>query len=130
MLSIAVSAVAVFILGWLWYSPWMFGQRWMALRGIDTDSSQSIDMLGPMLAAAVTSLLMAASLHYVVHWIGINDWIAALRLGLLIGVGVLALSRFSDTMFHRGNLTLWLIESGFRAVSVLLTVLILVAFRL
>jgi len=34
-LPVFVSAVVVFVLGWLWYSPLLFFKPWMRLRGLD-----------------------------------------------------------------------------------------------
>ncbi|HEX2712884.1 MAG TPA: DUF1761 family protein, partial [Candidatus Acidoferrales bacterium] len=34
-LAVVVAAVAVFVLGWLWYSPLLFYKSWMRLRGLD-----------------------------------------------------------------------------------------------
>src|SRR2546430_3690237 len=34
-LAVLVAAVAVFVLGWLWYSPLLFYKPWMRLRGMD-----------------------------------------------------------------------------------------------
>jgi hypothetical protein len=34
-LAVLLAAVAVFVLGWLWYSPLLFLRPWMRLRGID-----------------------------------------------------------------------------------------------
>src|SRR5207247_2062134 len=33
--AVLVAAVAVFVLGWLWYSPLLFYKPWMRLRGMD-----------------------------------------------------------------------------------------------
>jgi hypothetical protein len=33
--TVLVAAVAVFVLGWLWYSPLLFLKPWMRLRGMD-----------------------------------------------------------------------------------------------
>src|SRR5207244_12511274 len=34
-LAVLVAAVAVFVLGWLWYSPLLVYKPWMRLRGMD-----------------------------------------------------------------------------------------------
>jgi len=34
-LAVLVAAIAVFVLGWLWYSPLLFYKPWMRLRGLD-----------------------------------------------------------------------------------------------
>src|SRR6266480_4920531 len=33
--AVLVATVAVFVLGWLWYSPLLFFKPWMRLRGMD-----------------------------------------------------------------------------------------------
>lgn len=34
-LAVLVASAAVFVLGWLWYSPLLFFKPWMRLRGMD-----------------------------------------------------------------------------------------------
>ncbi len=34
-LAVLVAALAVFVLGWLWYSPLLFFKPWMRLRDMD-----------------------------------------------------------------------------------------------
>src|SRR2546426_8368525 len=40
-LAVLVAAVAVFVLGWLWYSPLLFFKPWMRLRGMDPGAAMS-----------------------------------------------------------------------------------------
>ena len=57
-LAVAVGAVAAFLLGWLWYSPKLFGVRWAEGVGVSID-----DTAGPsgsaMLAQAIGTFLLA-----------------------------------------------------------------------
>ena len=57
-LAVAVGAVVAFLLGWLWYSPKLFGTRWAEGVGVSLD-----DSTGPsgsaMLAQAIGTFLLA-----------------------------------------------------------------------
>lgn len=41
LLPVVVAAVAIFITGWLWYSPLLFFKPWMRLRGLDPAAAMS-----------------------------------------------------------------------------------------
>jgi hypothetical protein len=43
-LAIIVAAVSAFVLGGLWYSPLMFGRRWMKETGITPESTKNNNM--------------------------------------------------------------------------------------
>ena len=44
-MAVIVSAAANFLLGWLWYSPMLFGKQWMKMMGFDKLSkAQQADM--------------------------------------------------------------------------------------
>ena len=55
--AVIVGAVLAFILGAIWYSPKVFGKKWMDGSGLTEDSKGS--MFKPMLAQAVGTFLMA-----------------------------------------------------------------------
>jgi len=47
-IAVLVGAVAAYLLGWLWYSPKLFGTKWMAGVGITPDDNT------PMMPALIT----------------------------------------------------------------------------
>lgn len=57
-LAVIIGAVAAFVLGWLWYSPMLFGKKWA--EGIGADLGKASEMpLAAMLAQAIGLLLMS-----------------------------------------------------------------------
>jgi hypothetical protein len=44
-LAIIVAAISAFVLGSLWYSPLLFGKRWMKETGITPDQTRRTNML-------------------------------------------------------------------------------------
>ncbi len=41
-LSVIVGAVGSFLLGWLWYSPKLFGEKWAAGSGVKMDAANKM----------------------------------------------------------------------------------------
>ncbi|MCA9354244.1 MAG: DUF1761 family protein [Candidatus Kaiserbacteria bacterium] len=58
VVTVLVSFVLAFLLGWLWYSPKMFLKPWAAGHGIDTTGPKT-GILKPMVAQAAGTLLLA-----------------------------------------------------------------------
>lgn len=56
-LAIVVAAVSAFILGSLWYSPYMFAKRWMKETGITEDSAKNTNMIKLFSLAFILSLV-------------------------------------------------------------------------
>ncbi len=57
-LAVIVGAVVTFILGWLWYSPMVFGKKWAEGVGVDLGAASEMPT-GAMGAQAVGLLLMS-----------------------------------------------------------------------
>src|SRR5256886_12575204 len=60
-LAVLVAAVAVFVLGWLWYSPLLFYKPWMRLRGMDPVAAMAGAKMpgGKLLIELVRCLVLA-----------------------------------------------------------------------
>jgi len=57
-LAVVVGAVAAFLVGWLWYSPKMFGSKWAAGAGVDLGSASSMPV-GAMVTQLTALLLLS-----------------------------------------------------------------------
>lgn len=57
-LAVIVGAVAAFALGWLWYSPMLFGKKWAAGNGIEMGTASTMPMLA-MVLQIIGLLLMS-----------------------------------------------------------------------
>ena len=88
-LAVLVAAVAVFVLGWLWYSPLLFFKVWMRLRGLDPDAAMASAKMpvGKLLIELVRCLVLAYVIASLVGWIGVHNWIAAAHVGLVLWIG-------------------------------------------
>src|SRR6266568_1414389 len=77
-LAILVAAVAVFVLGWLWYSPLLFFKPWMRLRGMDPVAAMAGAKMpaGKLLIELVRCLVLACVIARLVALLGISSWMA------------------------------------------------------
>lgn len=131
-IAIVVSAVVIFIVGGLWYSPVLFAKRWVRLIGKTEEemkAGQSVPAPLMFLSAFVSGLLVAFVLAVLLsHFANVN----ALR-GAEVAAGCwLAFAggtSFSTMLFAQKPKELWLIDSGFNLVSFVLAGVILGAWR-
>ena len=56
-IAVIVGAVLAFLLGWLWYSPMLFGKKWAEGVGVELGSADKMPAAAMLLQAAGTFLL-------------------------------------------------------------------------
>ena len=73
-LAVIVAAVAVFVLGWLWYSPLLFFKPWMRLRGMDPDAAMAGAKMpgGKLVVELVRCLVLAYIIARFVALLGVD----------------------------------------------------------
>src|SRR5438445_2316691 len=88
-LAVLVAAVAVFVLGWLWYSPLLFFKPWMRLRGMDPVAAMAGAKMpgGKLLIELARCLVLAYVIARFVALLGITSWLGAVHFGLFLWIG-------------------------------------------
>jgi hypothetical protein len=108
-------AVAAMAIGSLWYSPWLFANRWQALIG------KTPEELGNPVTAMVTAALMFVLMGFGMSWIIPNG--SSIGIGMMwgfIGIWGFALPTVViNGVFERRPWTLLAIYLGYLLVSML-----------
>jgi hypothetical protein len=128
-LAVLVTAVAIFMLGGLWYSPVMFAKRWVALQGKSVEEmsggAHPALYLQVFICGLVTAFVMALLLNH------FHD--PGLHVGLMIGtfawLGFAGATSYGTALFSFKPKALWAIDTGFNLVSFLLAGVILAVWR-
>ena len=107
-LAVFVGAVLAFVLGWLWYSPMLFGKKWAAGNGIELGTAQSMPM-GAMAAQAIGLLLVS-------WFIGVTAVSNAL-LTFVLAVVAFGVMNASGGMFAKKPTEVVLIDFGYLIAS-------------
>src|SRR5258708_20658149 len=86
---VLVSAVAVFVLGWLWYSPLLFYKPWMRLRGMDPEAAMANAKMpaGTLVAEFVRCFVLAYVVAHFVRALGIDSLFGAVHFALITWIG-------------------------------------------
>src|ERR1044072_6244818 len=84
-LAVFVAAVAVFILGWLWYSPLLFFKPWMRLRGLDPEAAMAGAKMpgGKLLVELVRCIVLAFAVSLFLSHLGVHTWRGAIHFRFL-----------------------------------------------
>lgn len=121
--AVFVSALSMFLVGGIWYSPFLFGKPWLQELG-ENESFLNTGNKGVIFGGSfVLALLMAINLAGFVS--GYDSWTWGLIGGLLAGFGWVALSLGIIYLFERKSFKLFLINGGYLIFSFVIMGIIL-----
>ena len=88
-LPVLVAAFAVFVLGWLWYSPFLFYKPWMRLRGMDPGAAMAGAKMpgGKLLIELARCLVLAYVIARFMALLGVSNWMGAVHFGVSLWIG-------------------------------------------
>jgi hypothetical protein len=125
LLAVLVAAISTMVVGFLWYSPILFAKPWMALMGYDPNDKEKMEKMkaeaGPMYGQAfVASLVAAFFLAIVLSRIGATDLMRGLKIGFGVWLGFVATVQFTNTLFGKKPMKLFMIDTGYQLACYLL----------
>jgi len=126
-LAIAVSAVAYWMLGALWYGV-LFGQRWMALEGMTMEQAKSMNPVLPYIITLVLNLLMAFVLAQLCLWRNANTAARGAAVGVLLWIGIVGPIVCTTYMYEMRSKELFAINEFYPLVGLCLMGVILGAW--
>ena len=126
-LAIAISAVAYWMLGALWYGV-LFGQRWMALEGITMEQAKSMNPVLPYIITLVLNLLIAFVLAQLCLWRNANTAARGAAVGVLLWIGIVGPIVLTTYMYEMRSMELFAINEFYPLVGLCLMGVILGAW--
>lgn len=117
-LAVVVAAVAGFGLGALWYSPLLFGGRWLELTG---RSEEELGNPAPAMGVGfLMTLVSALVLALLIGSLEMTTLSGGALAGAVVGFGLVATAFATNYAFHRLSLRLWMIDGGYFALYMVL----------
>jgi Protein of unknown function (DUF1761) len=118
------AGVATMVIGFLWYSPFLFGKPWMLAMGYDPEDKSKIAEMqksaGPLYGISfVASLLSAFVLGKIIFGMTISTPAYGMKVGFAVWLGFVATVQLTDTLFGKRPLKLFLINTGYQLVGYL-----------
>jgi hypothetical protein len=135
-LAVLVSAIIIFALGGLWYSPALFAKRWIALQNKTEEQMRAEAAAANMpvlyFVAFVCAFIQAWVLAMVMgHMAQVADMSVAHAaiFSALLWVGFAGSTSFATALFSGSPRQLWAINSLYNLVSFVIAGIILAVWR-
>lgn len=111
---VLVSALALWFLGALWYSPVLFAKPWMAALGIvpNPDMKNKM-MLSGMIASLVGDLVMAFIMLHFIIWSHVCSFAGGAFIGFISWLGVFAATQVAQGIYEGKPFKLFLINGAY-----------------
>jgi len=132
-LAILISALISFSIGAVWYLPSLFGKRWMKEVGKSEEelkkSSKPIVYVLTFIAWCISSYVLAVIIDYAVDVFSKPSFLFGMLAAFLCWFGFVAALSLIHNLFAQRSSVLWLIDSGYILVAMLISGAILAEWR-
>ena len=130
--AVIVATLVHFILGGLWYSPLLFGNKFLQIIGWTPQQLEQMQAKGSakeLIAAFVTSLVLVYILAHFVQYTKASNALAGIQTAFWLWLGFIATTNIATVLFEQRPLGLYLINVGYQLVACALAGAILAVWR-
>jgi hypothetical protein len=124
---VLLAGIASVLIGWLWFSPYLFGNLWMRLTNLSPEQVERGKKC--MWLMAILGLIGSMLIAYVMSYFGIAwqvyDWVGAVNLGIWSWIGFAAPVMLGQILWEQKPVRLYLINACYWLVSFVVMALIL-----
>lgn len=118
-ISVLVGGVAAFLMGWLWYSPALFGKKWADDQGLGLGSASEMPV-----AAMATNMIGLLLLSWFVAVTAASN----LLFTLILAVLAFTCLGFSGGLFIKQSGYVRMVNAGYWLVSVVVMIIVQAIF--
>jgi hypothetical protein len=127
--AVVIAAAVAFVVGAVWYTPLLFGNAYLALRGLDPTSANRRPPVGEMVGEFFRYLVIAYVLARFVARLEVGGWMEALQLGLWLWFGFQGMLILGAVLHEGMPLKLYAIHAGDALAKTLFMAVILGAWH-
>ncbi len=116
LLTVVVAAMLNMIIGFFWYSKWLFGPEWMKEHKVHPESKH---MKSAMVYAFIASLVIAYFLALFEGYVGVTTVTDGMFVGFCAWLGFVATTQISSVIWCRHSFKGFLIDTSGKLLSFL-----------
>jgi len=127
-IAVLVTATIYFVLGALWFAPFLFGEIWrkeLKKHNVIIEEPKSSDMMLKMGLTFLGNIITVLAIAYFVFIVDATTLIDGFSLGFLIAVGFTMTSVGIVYTWQSRSIKLFLIDVGYPAVGIVATAMLL-----
>lgn len=109
--AVVLAAVAILVVGFIWYLPQVFGTRWAALAGRPLPQVAQVPP-ATIVASVVVALVSAFVLAVVIDGLGAASLTDGAIVGFLAWLGFVATTSYGSVLWEGRPTAYWAINAG------------------
>jgi len=119
--AVLVAAIAGFVIGFIWYSPKVFGKMWMTLSGIDKEAKEKEKkgMGKNIVFGFISTLVMSFVLAVFIGMAGANTLAAGAQTAFWLWLGFIATVNLGSVLWEGKPFKLYVLNSAHWLVALL-----------
>ncbi len=117
VLTVIIAAILNMVIGFLWYSKWLFGPAWMRLCHMKKEDCCAGKACWVYMA--IVSLVIAYFLAFFEAYLGVTTVTDGMFVGFCIWLGFVATTQISSVIWGRAPFKLFLVDTGCKLLSFL-----------
>lgn len=121
-LTVIIAAAINMLIGYFWYSKWLFGPTWLKLQSEKTGKhivQEEKPSMMTMLYAAIVSLVIAYFLAFFEGYLGVTTVTDGMFVGFCFWLGFVATTQIGSVLWEKGSFQLFMIHTGCKLLSFL-----------
>jgi hypothetical protein len=122
--AVLVAAIIYYIIGLIWYSPWIFGNQW----GRHEEHSSTYQ-IASYIAEFIISLIIAYVLALFIEISGAEEIVEGVTTALWIWVGFIATTHFSAVLWGRKTIKHFFIHACFMLIGLIAMGAVITSFE-
>ena len=117
LVGILLAVIFNLVMGSLWYSPLLFGNRWTRLVGLKEDDLQGGMSPGIMLGAVGVALVEAFGFALLQNFTGFSGFFGGLFVGIFAWIAFSLPPAFNSVLYQKQPRALFIINAGNNLVA-------------
>jgi hypothetical protein len=130
--AVLVATLIHFIVGGLWYSPLLFGNKFIQIMGWTPEQIQQMHTSGPPTGLIVTFLASAILVYILAHFVQYTKAVNALgglQTAFWLWLGFIVTTNLQTVLFEQRPLGLYLLNISYQFVACALAGVVLAVWR-
>ena len=115
-IALIVAAVAIWLLGAVWYSPVLFAKPWIAIIG-RKEGEKPKGLVTGMVGSLIGDLILAFVLAHIVGWSGADSFAWGAFVGFIVWLGFVVGPLFPQSIYEGRPFKYFAINAGYWLIS-------------
>jgi hypothetical protein len=110
---VIVAALLNMLIGFVWYSSWLFGSLWLKLNKCQAGETGK----APLFYMLITSVVTAYFIGVFQSYVGVTTVADGMFVGFCLWLGFVATTQISSVIWGRTPIQLFFLDTGYKLLS-------------